>query len=186
LALGGMTFLLSIFFTRPSQQAVREFSLLLAFPVLLLIILAAVIADVIGVAAAAADEVPLHSMSAKRRPGARQAINIVRNSDRVNSFFADMVGDLAGALGGGAGAAIVFRLLAMYPDWNTTIVTTIMLGGVAALMVGGKAAAKGFALQNANNIVLAVGKVLYYTGKVLHINLWQDGNRRKARRQKKP
>jgi len=184
LALGGLTFVLSIFFTIPSQQAVQELSLVLAFPVLFLIISAAVVSDVIGVAAAAAEEAPFHSMSAKRLPGARQAIAIVRNSDRVNSFCADLIGDLAGTLGGAAGVAIVFRLLAGHATWNSALLSTIMLGGVAALMVGGKAAAKGFALHNANHIVLSVGKVLYYIERVLHIQLLQNGNKRRPRRRK--
>ncbi len=180
--LGGLTFLISIFFTIPSQQAVRELSLFLAFPVLFFIILMAVVADVVGVAAAAAEEPPFHAMAAKRLVGARQALAIVRNSDRVNSFFADLVGDLAGTIGGGAGAAIVFRLLTMYPHWNAPLLSTVMLGGVAALMVGGKAATKGFALHRANNIVITAGKVLYYIEKVLPVRFLQNGNKRKPRR----
>jgi hypothetical protein len=149
---------------------VRNLSLLLAFPVLFLIILSAVVSDVIGVAAAVAEEAPFHAMSAKKLKGARHALYILRNSDRVNSFCADMMGDLAGTLGGGAGAAIVFRLLAMNPDWNSALLSTFMLGSVAALMVGGKAATKGFALSRAKNIVFATGKVLYYIEKALPLS----------------
>lgn len=176
-----MTFFIGVFLALPSQQVVMRFSLFLAFPVLFLIILASVGADIIGVAATAAEEAPFHAMASKRKVGAPEAIRIVRHGDRVNSLFADVIGDIAGTLAGAAGTAIVFRLREVLPDLGVTA-SVLFLAGVAALMVGGKAATKGFALREANQIVYLVGRGLHYFERVIPISLLPGRKNASSRR----
>jgi len=137
--------------------------------------------DIVGVAAAAADEKPFHAMAAADRPGARQAIWIVRNADAVVSFCNDVVGDVAGTLSGAAGAAIVVRVLALRPGLDETLMSVLMVGLVAALTVGGKAAGKGFALNQSTNIVYAAARVLHILEKAGLVRLQVRRSRRPAR-----
>lgn len=156
-------------------------SLVISFFLLITIILIGIVFDIIGVAATAASETPFHAKAAKRVMGSRQAINIVRNADRVASFCNDVVGDVSGTLSGAIGAAIIFRLFAT-PSYKWEIfVGTFMTAVVAGLTVGGKAFGKSFALRQANEITFKVGQVLAWLERNLRINLL-NGRPKKGRR----
>ncbi|MCL6451371.1 MAG: hypothetical protein K6T75_08775 [Acetobacteraceae bacterium] len=130
------------------------------FPVLLLIVALGVVFDIVGVAVAVAEEAPFHAMAAKRVPGASNAIRLVRNAERVASFCNDIMGDLAGTIAGAASTVVVFRLLALRPQWDEAMLSMLAVALVAALTVGAKAAAKGLAMREANRITLRVGRLL--------------------------
>jgi len=148
-------------------------------PTLVVIILIGVIFDIIGVAVAAADEAPFHSMATKRVSGSRQAVFLIRNADRVASFCNDVVGDVAGTLSGALGAAIVFRIVSGTP-LNKALLDMVMVAMVAALSVGGKAAGKGLAIRRANSIILKVGRIIQWSERVLGVRLFRDrGNKKK-------
>ena len=49
-------------------------------------------------------------MASKKVPGAKQAIWLVKNADAVANFCNDVVGDVAGAVTGAAGATVALRL----------------------------------------------------------------------------
>ncbi|HEY8449978.1 MAG TPA: hypothetical protein VIL95_05790, partial [Bacillota bacterium] len=114
----------------------------------------------LGVAAAAADESPFNAMAAANVPGGRQALWIVRNADTVSSFCNDIVGDVAGTLSGSVGAVIVFRLLDWQPQWDSALLSVLVVALTSALMVGGKAAAKTWAIEQATSIVFTAGRML--------------------------
>ncbi|REJ32558.1 MAG: hypothetical protein DIU84_09925 [Bacillota bacterium] len=179
--IGVLTFFVAVAFAFPSGRATETLGLFPAVLTLLVIILVGIAFDIVGVAAAAADEKPFHAMAAARRPGARQAIWIVRNADAVVSFCNDVVGDVAGTLSGAAGAAIVVRVLALRPGLDETLMSVLMVGLVAALTVGGKAAGKGFALNQSTNIVYAAARVLYILEKAGLVRLQVRRSRRPAR-----
>lgn len=160
LATGGLGFAIAVIVSVPSQGVIPRVSLSLAFPILLGIIMVGVVFDMIGVAAAAAEEAPFHAMAAKRIAGARQAIQLVRRADRVSSLANDIVGDIAASVSGAAGAAIVFRLVSGY-GFPEDLTGTLVLGLIAALTVGGKAAMKGVAIRRANAIIMGLGRVIY-------------------------
>lgn len=154
---------------------------------LLTIIFVGVAFDVIGVAATAAEETPLHAMAADKVPGARQAVWLVRNADRVASFASDLVGDVAGTLSGAVAAILVVRVAAslaagrggeLVPE---PTLSAVMVGIVAALTVGGKAWGKKLAVERANAIVARVGQVLHFGERVLGVRLVPTGYANKAR-----
>ena len=60
-------------------------SIIVSFIILLFIIFIGIIFDLIGMAVTAADEKPFHAKAAKKIPGAKQAIYLVR-ADRVAGF----------------------------------------------------------------------------------------------------
>lgn len=129
-----------------------------SFFVVFIIIFIGVLFDLIGVSVTAADEKPFHAMASKKFPGAKQAIKLIRNADKVSSICNDVVGDICSVISGTAGAAIIFRVFAnqVQPAWIEAAV-----GGLtAALTVGGKAFAKKYGMDNSNFIVYRVGLLL--------------------------
>lgn len=181
LTIGVLTFFVAVAFALPSGRATETLDFFPAVLTLVVIILIGIAFDIIGVAAAAADEKPFHAMAASDRPGARQALWIVRNADAVVSFCNDVVGDVAGTLSGAAGAAIVVRILALRPGLDETIMSVLMVGVVAALTVGGKAAGKGFALNQSTTIVYAAARVLHILEKAGLVRLQLRRSRRPLR-----
>lgn len=153
-------FLIAAVLVEPSLGTIGEVGLLPAFAIILAIILVGVVFDIVGVAAAAADEHPFHAMAAKRIPGARQAIALVRRADRVATFAVDLVGETTAAISGAAGAAVVFRLASGHA-LREDLAGTLVIGGIAAVTVGAKAAVKGLAIRRANEIIFLAGRVIH-------------------------
>ncbi len=129
---------------------------------LFFIVFVGIIFDVVGVAATAGSEKPFHAMASNRLPGSKQSIWIVRNADRVATFCSDVVGDIAGTLSGAIGAAIVFRILLIGPRFSETLLTTVLIGIVAAVTVMGKSMGKSLAISRSTEI-------LYISGRLLHV-----------------
>lgn len=151
-----MALVAAVFVSLPAQSAVQSLTAGAALALVVLLVAVGVAGDLVGVAAAAADEPSLHAMAAKRLPGARAALHLKRRADRVTSVASDIVGDIASTISAAAGAAIAFRVAAA-SGWPADITAAVAIGGVAGLTVGGKAFVKGLALQHANRILYAVG-----------------------------
>lgn len=163
----------------PSLGTVGRVGLFPAFAIILAIILVGVVFDIVGVAAAAADEHPFHAMAAKRIPGARQAMALVRRADRVATFAVDLVGEITAAISGAAGAAVVFRLASGhgYPE---ALTSTVVIASIAALTVGAKAAIKAIAIRRANAIIFFVGRLMYWADGILRLRFIRRDRRRAA------
>lgn len=138
------------------------YSLLLSFLILGAVIALGIVFDIIGTAAAAADQAPLNARASRRKPGARRAVDLVRNADRVANFCNDVVGDISGIVSGTLAAVIVSRLAAAgSPGGRVEIYGGIVLTAlVAALTVGGKALGKNMAITRSTEIIMLVGKTL--------------------------
>ena len=81
-------------------MAVALSGLLLALLILALFIGLGILFDIIGVAVTAADPRPFHSMAAHKEKGAKEALKLLRNADRVSSVCNDVVGDICGIVSG--------------------------------------------------------------------------------------
>ncbi|MGF7185808.1 hypothetical protein GGQ84_001900 [Desulfitispora alkaliphila] len=181
--IGFFTFIIAIIIVLSSEFFFdRIASLYISFAVLLLIIIVGIVADVIGVAAAASIEAPLHAKAAKKVEGADTAVSLVRNADKVASFSSDFIGDICGTVSGAIGASIIFKLVAENPSFNVVMLSTGMTGLVAALTVSGKALGKTIAINKANDIIFNVGRVLYKIEKNTGLTLIKTVNERKRRR----
>ncbi|MGM0365933.1 MAG: hypothetical protein ACQEP5_05300 [Actinomycetota bacterium] len=155
------TFLLALALSFISETLIGNVNFISALIILITIVLIGVFFDVVGVAVTAAQEMPLNAMSAKKIKGAREAVELVKNADRVANFCNDVVGDITGIVSGAVGAAIVFRLLVGNPTMEKTLLSVVITGFIAALTVGGKALGKNIAIRNCNFIVLKSGYVVY-------------------------
>lgn len=168
LVMGGGAFFIALLLSYVSQAILGKItSIILSFLLLLIIILIGIVFDVIGMATAVAGEASFHAKAAKKIPGARQSLNLLKNAERVTSFANDVVGDISGTLSGALGAVIVLRLLGQQGA-EELIASTLMMAVVAAVTVGGKAWGKVLALREANEIVFLVGRILYTVERITH------------------
>lgn len=143
-----------------SDQALNGAGLAVAFAVLLAFILLGIVFDIIGVAVTAADEKPFHSMAARKTPGAREALGLIRKADKVSSFCNDVVGDICGIISGSTGAVIVVQLQSAFgvPGMVISLAVTALTSG---LTIGGKALGKSFAMAKSTAVLQLVGRFLH-------------------------
>lgn len=143
-----------------SDQALNGAGLAVAFAVLLAFILLGIVFDIIGVAVTAADEKPFHSMAARKTPGAREALGLIRKADKVSSFCNDVVGDICGIISGSTGAVIVVQIQSAFgtPGIVISLAVTALTSG---LTIGGKALGKSFAIAKSTAVLQLVGRFLH-------------------------
>ncbi len=156
-----MTIVISGTISLVSDELMNRSSLAVAFLILLVIILVGIVFDIVGVAVTSADETPFHAMAARKVPGAKEAIRLLRRAERVSSICNDVVGDICGVVSGSASAAIAVQLLDQFEFSWPTVISLLMSALVAGLTVGGKAIGKTFAVKSSNTIVYTVGKAIY-------------------------
>ncbi|MDE7054611.1 MAG: hypothetical protein K2O84_07315 [Oscillospiraceae bacterium] len=152
--------ILSAVLSFASDQALDGAGIGVAFAVLLAFILLGIVFDIIGVSVTAADEKPFHSMAARKTPGAREAIGLIRKADKVSSFCNDVVGDICGIISGSTGAVIVTQLYASFglPSIAMSLAVTALTSG---LTIGGKALGKSFAIAKSTAVLQLVGRILH-------------------------
>ncbi|MCX7696030.1 MAG: hypothetical protein N2Z71_10045 [Caloramator sp.] len=147
------TFIISASISFVSNSLLSGVGIFFAFFILIAIILIGIIFDIIGVAVTAAEETPFHSLASRKVTGARTAVKLIRNADKVSNFCNDVIGDICGVVSGAAGAIIISKLISKGVFSNQTILSLIVSATIASLTVGGKALGKNFAMTQSNNIV---------------------------------
>lgn len=128
--------------------------------ILLLFIALGIMFDIIGVAVTAANPKPFNSMAAHRVKGAKEALYLIRNAEKVASFCNDVVGDICGIVSGSTAAVIVTQL---QRDLSThsvllSIGITALISGIT---IGGKALGKTVAINDCTNVVYRVARVMH-------------------------
>lgn len=129
--------------------------------IVIFIVLFGAFFDMIGVASAAADEPPFHAMASKRIHGAKFAIKIVRNAERVASVCSDVIGDIAGVLSGatalsvGESMARHFGVTGGYKEVFSIGLTVL----ATSLTIGAKAFGKTIAVYYPTTIILFAARV---------------------------
>ena len=161
-----------------SDEVMSRSGIVSAFLILLAIILVGIIFDIIGMAVATADEKPFHSMAARKVVGAQNAIQLLRNAERVSSICNDVVGDICGVVSGSASATIAALILQSGEFSWPQLVSLLMSALCAGLTVGGKAIGKTFAVNSATEIVHSVGKLIYWLNNVPELFRSKKKNKR--------
>ena len=155
---GGLLFL--------SAGALEGVNVYSAIAIVLYIVLIGILFDTIGISVAGAKAPVFHSMAAKKLYGAKQAIWLVNNKDKVASICNDVVGDICGVISGAASTLIIISIMGNMQNDPKSWPSLIVSGSVAALTVGGKAIGKTIAVKNGNPIVYKVGVILrFFRGK---------------------
>jgi hypothetical protein len=156
-----MTIFVSLAFSIISEFTLTNVGIVVSVFLILLLLAVGIIADMIGVAATACSIEPFTAMSSRRVKGARVAIIIVKNSEKVSSICNDIIGDICGILSGAAGAAITLKM--MNPSMVNSL-QVLIAASVSAIIAGltifGKALCKKYAINNCTKIILTVSKTL--------------------------
>ena len=143
-----------------SEAILENAGLLLALLILALFIGLGILFDIIGVAVTAADPRPFHSMAAHKEKGAKEALKLLRNADRVSSVCNDVVGDICGIVSGSTAAVIV---AALQRDLSTTnvMISIGVTALISGLTIGGKALFKKVAINECTAVVYRVARIMH-------------------------
>ena len=142
-----------------SGEALDGAGLAAACAVLLAFILLGIVFDIIGVAVTAADVRPFHSMAARKIPGAREALSLIRRASKVSSFCNDVVGDICGIISGST-SAIIVTLLQQALNLRSVAISLAITALVSGLTIGGKAIGKTFAIDKSTAVLQIVGRIM--------------------------
>ena len=156
-----VTFLLSLVFGSISNTVVVKLNMVFAIILLIVIILIGIVFDLIGMSVASADEAPFHAKAAKKHKGAKEAIQLVRNSSKVSNICNDVVGDICGIISGSIGALLSVNI-SNITNIDVIIVGLIMSAIIASITVGGKAIGKKYASKKWIDIIYFSGSVIHY------------------------
>lgn len=154
------SFLLSVVMSYVSNEALSNANTVLSFAVLFLFIALGILFDMIGVAATSATEKEFHSMAAHKVRGAREAVWMSRNAEKVSSICNDVVGDICGIISGATGALIVANITVGMHAAMVVAVSLLVTGMISAMTIGGKTAGKGVAIAFSSKVLALCGRVL--------------------------
>lgn len=157
-----VSLVLSFSFSFFSELALSNANLIIAIAVIIIFMIISVITDIIGVAITAAVEIPFRAMAAKKIKGAKESIILINNADKVASIIADILGDICSILSGAAGAVVTVKLVSSIANEMIVVVVASFVSAIiAGIIIFGKAMGKRIALDNCDNIVLVLGKIVY-------------------------
>ena len=158
------TVLISALMSFVSSNLLEGAGLALSFLILICIVLTGILFDIIGVAVTAANPKPFNSMAAHRVKGAKEALYLIRNAEKVASFCNDVVGDICGIVSGSTATVIVVLLQNSF-GWRSIVVSTVVTALISGLTIGGKAIGKKVAMKKSKDVIYLTAKVL----SVLHL-----------------
>ena len=154
------SFVVSVILSVGSSDILKDANIFTAFFVIFIIVFVNIIFDIIGIAVTAADETPFHAMASRKMYGAKRAIRLIRNADKVSNFCNDVIGDICGIISGSAGAFIVFSTIGSRKE--ISIAGLVITGVITAFTVGGKAMSKTLAIRNSSFIVYKVSVIIQF------------------------
>jgi CBS domain containing-hemolysin-like protein len=154
-----MTFILSILFsvvTNVIEATCNEIALVL---ILIIVISIGIIFDLIGTSAITAKEASFHAMSSKKIKGAKEAIYLIKNSNKISSICNDVIGDICGIISGGIGVVLANSISESF-GVSLVITSIIIAAFISSSTVGGKAIFKKVAIKNNTKIIKIVGRFM--------------------------
>ena len=157
-----LSFLISVSMSYLSNEALETVNNVAAFFILLLFVAIGIVFDIIGVAATSTTEKELHSMAAKKVHGAKQAVWLSHNAEKVASFCNDVVGDISGIISGATGAVIISHITSGLTGFQALVVSLTVTGCIAAATIGGKAIGKAFGISKSVVIIHTAGRILAF------------------------
>lgn len=158
LLITSLTFVISIIFSYLSETILKKSNIVIELLVLLTVILIGIIFDMIGVAVTTCAEYPFHAMASRKIKGAKTAIKLIKNKDKVSSFCNDVIGDICGIVSGTAGVIIATSIAK-----DSIICSLLVTATISSLTIGGKALGKKVAVNKSENITRMVSKILSIT-----------------------
>ena len=152
---------MSAVFSLISQSIMSSLGLFTSLFIILLFIVISVIFDMIGIAVTSSNEDFFKKKISEGVSGAGVGLNLARNSEKVCSFCADVVGDICGILSGSGVACVILSISGKIHNPSLFIIISTLLSAlIAGLTIFGKACMKEYAIKNSNKIILRVGKII--------------------------
>ena len=152
---------LSLIFSIGSEFVLSSTGIIISSVIIVLLIIIAVISDMIGVAVTACSAEPFTAMASRKVRGAREALVLLKNADKVGSLCNDVLGDICGIVSGAAGASIVLRITEnLGSDAGKILIAALISSLIAALTIFSKSLGKKYSINNCVKITLIVGKIL--------------------------
>ena len=151
-------FIISLILSLISELILPNTYLIINTILVIIFIILGIVFDIIGVAITTADEKIFHSMATKKIKGAKRAIKLIKNREKVASFCNDVIGDICGVISGSCGLTIALKLSSVL-NVNILIPTIIITALISCLTIGGKALGKTFAVNKSNEILFAITKI---------------------------
>jgi hypothetical protein len=155
-----ITFVLSAFFSFVAQMTATAGNIIVVTLLLLFLIVGSILTDGIGVAVAACELPPLMAMASKKVPGSKMAIKLVKNAEIVSNICNDVIGDIFGILSGSCTVVIVGKILLNAKSINEQVLTIGISAIVSAMIVGGKAFLKNYAINKSKEFIMLTARVL--------------------------
>lgn len=155
-----LTFFLSAFFSFISELTASANNIIVTLFLLMFLILGSIIFDGIGVAVAACEMAPLTAMASKKVKGSKTAIKLVNNADIVSNICNDVIGDIFGILSGACTVVIVASIAINMTEMKDRLLTIAISAVVSALIVGGKAFLKNYAIYKSKELVMMTARII--------------------------
>ena len=151
---------MSCLFSMLSQTILSSMGVVMAIITIIFFIFISVVFDMVGVAITCTSEEYFVKRLDQER-GARIALSMKRNSEKVCSFCNDVVGDICGILSGASGACVILSIT-KHIDGSAVvvIVSSLVSALIAGLTIFSKALMKSYAINNSNKFILKIGKLL--------------------------
>jgi hypothetical protein len=154
-----LTFFLSILFSGISNVIAYSCNEIVLTIILVIVMGLGIFFDLIGTSTITALESSFHAMNSKKISGAKEAIYLIKNSNKISSICNDVIGDICGIISGGIGAVLAISITTRF-GFNNTLVSIIISSFISSITVGGKAIFKQVAIKRSTSIVFTVGKFL--------------------------
>lgn len=151
--------ILSFLFSITSELVIPKVNVYVGIIIVLVFIFIGVVFDMIGVAVTTASVTPFHSMSARKIKGAKKAIKLIQNNEKVASICNDVVGDICGIISGSVGV-LISGIIANKFGFDLLFTSLIVTSIIAGLTIGGKALGKSIAINKNVFIVYKVSKII--------------------------
>ncbi len=161
-----MAFVISLVFGILSEISLSNANIVVAIIVIFVFVSISILFDMLGLAVATCTIDPFTAMSARKVKGAKQALYLIKNADKVGSIC-DVIGDVCGILSGAAGATIVARIITTTNgDFREILIATLISAIIASVTIFGKAVFKSVGIEHCNKITLGLAKfVNFFTRK---------------------
>lgn len=154
-----LSFGLTIVFSFLTELVIDENShAALCVVVLLVLLVLNICCDVLANAIISCKPEAFHAMASNKIKGAKRAVTFCRNSSKLGSIFADVIGDICGIVSGAAGAVLAVIIAVGGDSWVKLIASILVSAVIGALTVGGKAIFKHFAIKYNKQIVFAFAR----------------------------
>lgn len=155
-----VSFALSAIISFLSEMTADANSLTVTGLLLAFLILASITFDGIGVAATSCSVDDFAEDMKMGRYGAKTAIRLIANNEKVSNVCNDVIGDTFGIISGACSVAIVLKLTSILPFGHQKLLSIVISAVISALTIGGKAILKESAIKNSKEFVWLVARLL--------------------------